>query len=325
MLNVRSGAAFLFLLVRFLFVAGTPGGAVLPLGRSAHVVSRVSLYFHLARAELMPFADGIDFCPFACVGQRLLDLGSGIDQKTLATDVDFRLGGMADKPLDDHAINGQGGVPGAASISSTDQSELRSQIDLKGLYRDADADRKLVCRADDSRSFLDTRPSRNRILSAYYEYKGYQNGFSAKVGRQTPTSGGVLGRFDGAQLGYEFAPDWRANVVAGMPVDFPTLETNRTFWGVSLDADNLTERLRAKTYFIDQTADGIVDRRAVGLEMGFYDARGSISSLLDYDISYSVLNIGTLQSNWQSEGGSSFNFGLDYRRSQLRLPCITPQ
>jgi tetratricopeptide (TPR) repeat protein len=207
------------------------------------------------------------------------------------------------------------GVPGTSSISSTDQSELRSQLDLRGLYRDGDADQKLVFRGDDTRSFLDTRPNRSRVLSAYYDYKGYQNGFSAKVGRQTPTSGGVLGRFDGAQLGYEFVPDWRANVVVGMPVDFPTLETDRKFWGVSLDADHLTERLRAKTYFIDQTADGIVDRRAVGLEMGFYDTRGSVSTLLDYDVSYGALNIGTLQSYWQSEGGASYNFGLDYRRS----------
>lgn len=204
---------------------------------------------------------------------------------------------------------------GTSSLTSTDQSALRSQLDLKGLYRDADADQKLVFRGDDTRSFLDTRPNRSRVLSAYYDYKGYQNGFSAKVGRQTPTSGGVLGRFDGAQLGYEFAPDWRANVVAGMPVDFPSLDTDRKFWGVSLDADNLTDHLRAKTYFIDQTADGIVDRRAVGLEVGFFDARGSASSLLDYDVSYRALNIGTLQANWQSEGGSSYNFGLDYRRS----------
>jgi tetratricopeptide (TPR) repeat protein len=206
-------------------------------------------------------------------------------------------------------------TPGTSSLTSTDQSELRSSLDLKGLYRDADADQKLVFRGDDTRSFIDTRPNRSRVLSAFYEYKGYQNGFSAKLGRQTPTSGGVLGRFDGALVGYEFAPKWRANVVAGRPVDFPSLGTDQTFWGVSLDADELTERLRAKTYYFNQTADGIVDRRAVGLELGMYDARGSVSTLLDYDISYGVLNIGTLQSNWLSKGGTSFSFGLDYRRS----------
>lgn len=203
------------------------------------------------------------------------------------------------------------GVPGTSSVSSTDQSELRSQLNLTGRYRDADADQKLVFRGDDTRSFLDTRPNRSRVLSAYYEYKGYPNGFSAKVGRQTPGSDGVLGRFDGALLGYEFAPKWRVNMVAGMPVDFPQLETDRKFWGVSLGADDLIERLRVKTYFIDQTADGIVDRRAVGLELGY----GGVSSLLDYDVSYGVLNIGTLQGNWQTEGGSSYSFGLDYRRS----------
>ena len=169
-------------------------------------------------------------------------------------------------------------TPGTSSLTSTDQSELRSSLDLKGLYRDADADQKLVFRGDDTRSFIDTRPNRSRVLSAFYEYKGYQNGFSAKVGRQTPISGGALGRFDGALLGYEFAPKWRANVIAGMPVEFPSLDTDQTFWGVSLDADELTERLRAKTYYIDQTADGIVDRRAVGLELGLYDARGSVST-----------------------------------------------
>lgn len=206
-------------------------------------------------------------------------------------------------------------TPGTSSLTSTDQSELRSSLDLKGLYRDADADQKVVFRGDDTRSFIDTRPNRSRVLSAFYEYKGYQNGLSAKVGRQTPISGGALGRFDGALLGYEFAPKWRANVIAGMPVEFPSLDTDQTFWGVSLDADELTERLRAKTYYIDQTADGLVDRRAVGLELGLYDARGSVSTLLDYDISYGVLNIGTLQSNWLSEGGTSLSFGLDYRRS----------
>lgn len=206
-------------------------------------------------------------------------------------------------------------APGTPTLSTFDQSELRTQIDLTGHYRNADSDQKLVFRDDDIRRFVEDRPDRNRVLSAFYEYKGYLNGFSAKIGRQTPTSAGVFGRFDGALLGYEFAPKWRANVVAGMPVDFPSLETDRTFWGVSVDADALTERLSGKTYFIEQTADGIVDRRAVGLELGLHMGRGSVSTLLDYDVSYDVLNIATLQGDWQTEGGSSYSFLLDRRRS----------
>ncbi|MEQ1661064.1 MAG: hypothetical protein ABL877_00025 [Thiobacillus sp.] len=206
-------------------------------------------------------------------------------------------------------------APGTPTLSKFNQSELRTQIDLTGHYRNADSDQKLVFRDDDIRRFVDERPDRNRILSAYYEYKGYLNGFSAKIGRQTPTSAGVFGRFDGALLGYEFAPKWRANLVAGMPVDFPSLETDRKFWGVSLDANNLTERLSGKTYFTEQTADGIVDRRAVGMELGLHLARGSVSTLLDYDVSYDVVNIATLQGDWQTEGGSSYSFLLDRRRS----------
>jgi len=204
---------------------------------------------------------------------------------------------------------------GTSTLSSTDQSALKSNLDLTGRYRDADADQKLVLRDDDIRSFLDTRPSRNRLLAAYYSYKGLQNGFNATLGRQIGTSGGVLGRFDGAELGYYLTPKWRANVVAGIPVEFPSLGSDRRFLGVSLDAEELTERLRGKTYFINQTADGILDRRAVGLELGLYDARGSVNALVDYDVSYSILNIGTLQGNWQTEGGSIFNFLLEQRRT----------
>lgn len=208
-------------------------------------------------------------------------------------------------------------TPVTSTLSSVDQSELRTNLDLLARYRNSDADQKLVFRNDNTISFLDTRPNRNRVLSAYYSYKGLQNGFNASVGRQTGTSGGVLGRYDGAWLGYSFAPAWRANLVAGKPVEFPSLESDRTFWGLSLDADGLTERLRGKTYFIEQTVDGILDRRAVGMELGIYDTRGFVSTLLDYDVSYGALNIGTLQGNWQSEGGSLYSFLIERRRAPL--------
>ncbi len=208
-------------------------------------------------------------------------------------------------------------TPVTSTLSTIDQSELRTNIDITGRYRNSDADQKIVFRDDNTRSFIDSRPNRNRVLSAYYSYKGLDNGFSASVGRQTGTSGGVLGRFDGAQLGYYFAPKWRANVVAGMPVEFPSLGSDRVFWGVSLDADELTERLRGKTYFIQQNVDGILDRRAVGMELGLYDPRGAVSTLIDYDVSYGALNIGTVQGNWQSEGGSLYSFLLERRRAPL--------
>lgn len=206
---------------------------------------------------------------------------------------------------------------GTSSLSSVDQSSLKTHIDLVGRYRNADADQRVVFRDDNIVSFINTSPSLNHVLAANYNYKGLQNGVSAIIGRQIGTSGGVLGRFDGAQVGYYFAPKWRANLVAGVPVEFPALGSDRKFWGASLDADQLTERLRGKFYFINQNVDGIVDRRAVGSELGFYDARGFISALVDYDVSYATLNIGTLQGNWQTAGGTMINFLLERRLAPL--------
>lgn len=211
---------------------------------------------------------------------------------------------------------------GTSTLSSIDQSSLRTHLDLRGRYRNSDADQKLVFQDDNIASFIDTRPSLNHVLAANYSYKGLDNGFNASLGRQIGTSGGVLGRFDGAQLGYYFAPKWRANAVVGMPVEFPSLGSDRMFWGVSLDADELTERLRGKTYYIEQSTDGIQDRRAVGLELGLYDMRGSVNSLLDYDVGYNTLNIGTLQGNWQTEKGGMLSFLLDYRRSPFLTTSV---
>lgn len=211
---------------------------------------------------------------------------------------------------------------GTSTLSAVNQSSLRTHLDLQGRYRNSDADQKVVFRDDNIVSFINTRPSLNHVLAAYYSYKGLDNGFSATLGRQIGTSGGVLGRFDGAQLGYYFAPKWRANVVAGQPVEFPALGSNRKFWGVSVDADELTERLRGKTYYIEQSTDGIQDRRAVGMELGFYDMRGSVNSLVDYDVGYGTLNIGTLQGNWQTEKGGMLSFLLDYRRSPLLTTSV---
>lgn len=211
---------------------------------------------------------------------------------------------------------------GTSTLSAVNQSSLRTHLDLQGRYRNSDADQKVVFRDDNIVSFLKSRPSLNHVLAAYYSYKGLGNGFNATLGRQIGTSGGVLGRFDGAQLGYYFAPKWRANVVAGMPVEFPALGSGRKFWGVSVDADELTERLRGKTYYIQQSSDGIADRKAVGLELGFYDMHGSVNSLVDYDVGYGTLNIGTLQGNWLTDKGSMFSFLLDYRRSPLLTTSV---
>jgi len=201
------------------------------------------------------------------------------------------------------------------TISGIDQSLLVTNVDLNARYRDASADQRIVFRDTYSWSFLDTSDSYNRMTTAYYDYKGLENNFYARIGRQTGFNGGLPNRFDGALLGYRFAPKFKLNVAVGLPVEFPTIDSERKFWEINLDAENLAGRWSGNVFFIDQWVDGITDRRATGAEIRYFDELRSLYTLLDYDVSYDVMNIAMLQGSWQTAGQTTISLLLDRRRA----------
>jgi tetratricopeptide (TPR) repeat protein len=206
-----------------------------------------------------------------------------------------------------------------ATLSSVDQSMLVTNVDLNGRYRDADSDTRLVFRDTYNWSFLDTIKSYNRLNAAYVDYRGMQHPLSTKVGRQTGLNGGVPARFDGAVGGVGFAEKWRFNVVGGAPVEYPKIESKRYFYGLNLDFENLADHWHGNLYAVNQTTDGILDRRAVGTELRYFDAGRTLYGLVDYDVSYNVFNITMLQATLQTQGGTVIN-GLYDRR---RAPTLT--
>jgi tetratricopeptide (TPR) repeat protein len=202
-----------------------------------------------------------------------------------------------------------------ATFSATDQSTLVTNFDITLRNRSADADSRFVLRDTDTHSYLDTQRSYNRLTAAYYDYRGQGNGLSARVGRQTGLSGGLPGRFDGAVAGYGIAPKWRVNASAGVPVEYPEIETERQFWSTNLEYQNLDDAWSGNFYYIDQRADGLIDRRAVGTEVRYFRGGASLFSLLDYDTDYEEWNITMVQGTWQTEGGTTFNVLYDRRKA----------
>jgi tetratricopeptide (TPR) repeat protein len=218
---------------------------------------------------------------------------------------------LTETPFDTTAL------PGSNKISTTDQSELRTNINLYGRYRDENADQKLSFEDDNVRSFIDTRPNRNRVYSLNYEYKGLQNGFTTRIGRQSGSNlGGVPNRFDGLMLGYSFSRKIKTNLVIGAPVDFPSLKPDQKFLGVNLNAPNIASNWGFTAFAFDQRVDGIQDREAVGGDLFYsFKPENNISTHIDYDTSYGELNIGTIQGYFITSGRTSFNFSLDRRRT----------
>jgi hypothetical protein len=222
--------------------------------------------------------------------------------------------------FNDSVIGGLPQPPSEATLSGTDQSQAITNVDFNWRYRDSDTDMRFVFRDSFTANLMSDarRKHRNRLSALYFDYRALQLGGSIRLGRQSPTGGGVLGRFDGAQAGYYFMPKWKVNVVAGVP-DEKLLDSKRHFYGASVDAEALTSHISGSLYGIQQVIDGEVDRRALGSELRYFNGGVSLSSLLDYDTSIKGLNIASLQGNWQSEGNSTVNFMYDRRTTPMLM------
>lgn len=212
------------------------------------------------------------------------------------------------------------------------QSELDDRdavVSVSGLFNDVDINLRRRSSSYDVRTRLtgdfiydvldEGTGNQTHITSAYVNVTDIERGFSLRAGRQTLNSSGVLGRFDGLLLGYEIFDSVRVNGVAGFPVestgDAP--DTDRKLYGISLDLGTFGNVWDFIPYFIEQSIDGISDRRAVGMETHYFDSSRSFVNLIDYDVSYSELNNFYFFGNWTFPNRLTLNGTLDYRKSPL--------
>jgi tetratricopeptide (TPR) repeat protein len=212
------------------------------------------------------------------------------------------------------------------TLTATDQSTLISSLDLTGRKRTETTDTRIVFRDDYRANFLVNSKSDNRLSSFYVEQSARDRSYLYRLGRQAGTAGGVLGRFDGAWLGYSLNSTWRINGVIGTPVDFYSNNTEReTFAGLSVDLTRLPEQWSGSGYFIQQRAGSVVDRQAVGMETHYFDAKRNYLGLIDYDTIFKAVNIAMFQGNWTNAAGDNYLLLADHRKSPaLQLSNALP-
>ena len=212
----------------------------------------------------------------------------------------------------DSPISGLPELLSTNNISDTVQNQLQTTVDLNWRRRDAESDTRFVLRDAYSADFREKGHSRNRLSALYLDRRSFVNGTSFKVGRQSPTGGGVLYRFDGLQAGYQFAPKWKANVMAGAPTD-ELLDTKRRLYGAWIDAEAITNEISGSLFINQQTLDGAVDRRAIGTELRYFSGGASAFAQFDYDTVLKKMNISSVQATWQLPDTTVFNFNYDNR------------
>jgi len=162
--------------------------------------------------------------------------------------------------------------------------------------------------------------SQFRISSAYYDASDRKRIWNARIGRQSQSTGGVLGRFDGIKAGYRFSPKWKINAVTGFPVAISSsnqLNTDKVFYGASLDVGTFNKYWNGSIFFVNQTAYDLNDRSAVGAELRYLNPKLTVFGLLDYDIDYGAINIAQLISNIRLPNATTLNLVADYRNSPI--------
>jgi hypothetical protein len=201
------------------------------------------------------------------------------------------------------------------------QSSLDTDVDLSLRRRGPKWDLRTRFTGGYRSDFLSDGPGdESRIHTAYVDATDLDSRISARLGRQSRTTGGVLGRFDGLLASYPLSRRTRLDWVAGFPVQRSTtqgVDTDRWFYGLAFNAGTFAEAWDLQAFIIDQRADGMADRRAVGGELRYFRDTRSLLTLVDYDILYSELNKVLVLGNWTLPDESNLNLVVDYGLSPV--------
>jgi hypothetical protein len=205
---------------------------------------------------------------------------------------------------------------------SISRSEIESFIDFNARRRSEDYDMRMKVTGSYSYDLLDDGENDTTLSDAYVDIEHLETRASARFGRQRLRSSGVLNRFDGLVLGYELTPDINLRATAGLPVERSRdtyLHEHKRLAGISGDFASIFENWDMSLFLVEQRVDDLVDRRAVGGEVRYFDPKKSLFSLLDYDIFHNELSIFMLQSNWRFENKLSLYMNIDYRNSPILM------
>jgi hypothetical protein len=159
--------------------------------------------------------------------------------------------------------------------------------------------------------------NKTRFYQAYFDVADQVTGLSGRIGRQTLRTSGVLGRFDGFHMGWEFSPGKRFNLMGGYPVVTTAhgIETGRNFTGAAIDFEQVADLFDISFFYNRQKLDGLENREAIGTQFRYFDRSKSLIALIDYDIGFKTLNALVIQGNWNFTNGFTLSGSFDHRTS----------
>ncbi len=163
----------------------------------------------------------------------------------------------------------------------------------------------------------DRGDSNGRVSNLYVGITHQSSGAELTVGRQRTSAYGVYGYFDGASFSYPVAGFTTLTVMGGAVAnssqDAPS--SDHKVYGLGTELHFPDPALRLRLYGMEQTFDGLTERRAIGGEVSWFNDFSNYVFIADYDIKFKETNNLMFNSNWNISQATNLSLSLGYQRS----------
>ena len=197
------------------------------------------------------------------------------------------------------------------------QNSLLTGLDVTAAWNTAFAKSRVRFSGTEEHDFSGEDPEIVGVASLYLETALLDYDLKLKLGRQTESSNGVLGRFDGASIVWRANDLVRLGVIGGSPVwsrrDAP-FEDGRYFVGVNAGFTPWAG-VDIGVYALEQRVDDLIDRRAIGTDLKYLSPSLSVFATLDYDVHFGEVNLALLNASWTLPSKSVIYGSIDHRKS----------
>ncbi len=215
-------------------------------------------------------------------------------------------------------VNIQTGID-QATLSRTSESSIVTSVDLSGRIVGSEGETRAVVRGSGSKNLLNGGNSSNSIGAVYVEHRRNDDvpfgGLAVRAGRQSPISGGLLGLFDGVSLAMPIGNGLKFDVMGGVPASTLVSAPAERLFAAVVEADTFLERWGGNFYLLDQSTQGITNRRALGAEVRYAGEQWSTNAVIDYDLVFSSINALSLHGSFQVGGQTTVTLLADQRRA----------
>ncbi|MEZ5571409.1 MAG: tetratricopeptide repeat protein [Halioglobus sp.] len=201
--------------------------------------------------------------------------------------------------------------------ATTPVSSLSSDLDLHVRAHSGN----IVWRGRLSGGYLsdqsDRGDSNGRASNLYINMLHEPSGAELTLGRQRATDNGIYGYFDGATFGYPLGDMAALKLLAGgvnyYSGDAPS--SDHMAYGVATEFHFPQPAVQLGLYVVEQTYDGLTERRAVGGEFSYFDELYQGVLIADYDFEFGEINNVTFNGSRAVGDSTTVSLSLGYQRS----------